>query len=427
MTYPEPSTPPATTATTAKRAWPLLIAISFLATIGMTIVLPVLPFVVLQYLPNDTNLALWVGVLESVYALCAFVAAPVLGVLSDRFGRKPVLVISVFGSAIGYLMFGIGGAIWVLLISRIVDGLTAGDMPVLFAYVADITEPEERAKRYGLLGALSGVGFMLGPAIGGLLAQVNVNAPVFATAAVAAVIGVLSATVLPETLRPQDRITEVKAVDLHPFTVISGAFRRPELRALLIGFTLITIPFAFFANNFSVLALDTLGWGPTEVGLLTSGVGVTDIIIQGALLGLLIKWLGERGLVIGGMIGQLIGCLGLAIAAAFLPSAWVFGIGAMIFAAGQGGMTAALDGLMSSSVGADEQGWLAGGVSSVGSAVQMVAPLLAGWLYASVSHAAPYWLGAVVIAAAAIVLYRSTKDAQIASDTAEVATVPLAT
>jgi len=405
------TTPPGTDLRAAKRAWPLLIAISFLATIGMTIVLPVLPFVVLQYLPDDTNLALWVGVLESVYALCAFVAAPVLGVLSDRFGRKPILVISVFGSAAGYLMFGIGGAIWVLLVSRIIDGLTAGDMPVLFAYVADITEPEERAKRYGLLGALSGVGFILGPAIGGILAQISVNAPVFATAAVAALIGVLSATVLPETLKAENRIGEVKAADLHPFAVITEAFRRPELRALLIGFTLISIPFAFFANNFSVLALDTLGWGPTQVGLLTSGVGVTDIIIQGALLGLLIKWLGERGLVIGGMIGQLIGCLGLAVAAAFFPSAWVFGIGAMIFAAGQGGMTAALDGLMSSSVGADEQGWLAGGVSSVGSAVQMTAPLLAGWLYASFSHSAPYWLGAVVIAAAAVILWRSTRVA----------------
>jgi len=412
-------TPPDASTRAARRAWPLLIAISFLATIGMTIVLPVLPFVVLQYLPDDGNLALWVGALESVYALCALVAAPILGVLSDRFGRKPILVISVFGSAVGYLMFGLGGALWVLLLSRVIDGLTAGDMPVLFAYVADITEPEERAKRYGLLGGLSGVGFILGPAIGGLLAQVDVNAPVLATAAVAALIGVLSATVLPETLRPENRSTEVKAVDLHPVKVITDAFRRPELRALLIGFTLISVPFAFFANNFSVLALDTLGWGPTQVGLLTSGVGVTDIIIQGILLGLLVRWLGERGLVLAGMIGQLIGCLGLAVAAAFLPSAWVFGIGAMVFAAGQGAMTAALEGLMSSSVGADEQGWLAGGVSAVGSAVQMVGPLLAGWLYASASHASPYWLGAILIAAAAVVLWRSTRDAATAARASE--------
>lgn len=425
MTTQDPTTPPATSATSARRAWPLLIAISFLATIGMTIVLPVLPFVVLQYLPNSDHLALWVGGLESVYALCAFLAAPVLGILSDRFGRKPVLVISVLGSAIGYLMFGIGGAIWVLLVSRIVDGLTAGDMPVLFAYLADITEPEERARRYGLLGALSGVGFMIGPALGGLLAQIELNAPVFVTAAVAAVIGVLSATVLPETLRPENRITEVKALDLHPFKVLSDAFRRPELRALLVGFVLITIPFAFFANNFSVIALDTLGWGPTQVGLLTSGIGVTDIVIQGALLGLLIKLIGERGVVVAGIAGQLIGCLGIAFAAAFLPSAVLFGAAALVFGAGQGAQTAVLDGLMSASVGADEQGWLAGGISSLGSAVQMAGPLLAGWLYASLSHAAPYWLGAVLIAAAAVVLWRATRNAVPRPDALDVA-VPLA-
>ena len=261
-----------------KLAWPLIIAISFLATIGMTIVLPVLPFVISEYVP-ESSLALWVGVLESVYALCAFVAAPFLGSFSDRFGRKPVLVISVLGSAAGFVMFGIGGALWVLLVSRIIDGLTAGDMPVMFAYIADITKPEERARRYGLLGALSGIGFMIGPALGGLLAQVSLSAPVFVTAAIAVLVGVLSALVLPESLARENRKTELNLEDLHPLKVISSAFGRKELRALLVGFTLVSIPFAFFANNFSVVALDSVGWGPTEVGWVLSAIGVSDILI----------------------------------------------------------------------------------------------------------------------------------------------------
>ena len=393
---------------TAKRAWPLLIAISLLATMGMTIVVPVLPFVVQRYLPNDTSLALWVGILEAVYALCAFIAAPVLGVLSDRYGRKPVLIISVLGSAAGYLLFGIGGAIWVLLLSRIIDGLTAGDMPVLFAYLADITAPEERAKRYGMLGALSGVGFMIGPAAGGLLAQWDLRAPVFVTAAIAVVVGILTTVALPESHRPENRITKVKVINLQPFTVIKDAFARRELRALLTGFALISLPFAFFVNNFSVLALDTLSWGPTQVGLLTSGIGVTDIIIQGGVLGLLIRLLGDRGVVIAGMLGQLVGCLGLAVAAAFLPSASLFACAALVFGASQGAQTAAMEGMLSTAVDASEQGWLAGAFSSLGSAVQMLGPLLAGWLYASLSHTAPYWLGAVVIAAATVILWRST-------------------
>ena len=405
---PAAATASATASAEHPLAWPLMIAISFLATIGMTIVLPVLPFVIAGYVP-ESSLALWVGVLEAVYALCAFVAAPFLGSLSDRFGRKPILVISVLGSAAGFVMFGIGGALWVLLVSRVIDGLTAGDMPVMFAYVADITPPEQRARRYGLLGALSGVGFMIGPAIGGFLATISLSAPLFATAGVALLIGVLSALVLPESLSAANRTKELKLESLHPVKVIADAFARPELRSLLVGFTLIAIPFAFFANNITVLAMDTVSWGPTEVGLFTSVIGVLDILIQGVLLGWLLKVFGERGVVIGGMVGQLIGCAGLALAAALLPLPAVLAAAGLIFAAGQGGMTAALDGLMSTSVGADEQGWLAGGLSSLNSAVQMTAPLIAGWFY-GVSHSAPYWVGVGNIAAAAFTLARSTKS-----------------
>lgn len=389
-----------------KLAWPLIIAISFLATIGMTIVLPVLPFVIRDYVP-DSSLALWVGILASVYALCAFVAAPFLGSFSDRFGRKPILVISVFGSALGFVLFGVGGALWVLLVSRIIDGLTAGDMPVMFAYVADITPPEDRARRYGLLGALSGIGFMIGPALGGLLAHINLAAPVFATAAIAVVIGLLSALALPESLPKQDRKASLDVAQLNPFKVIAGAFARPELRSLLTGLTLVSIPFAFFANNFSVVALDSVGWGPGQVGWVLSAIGVCDILVQGVLLGWALRTFGERGVALAGMLGQLAGCLGLAIVASLLSAPWLLVAAGLVLAAGQGGMTAALDGLMSASVAVDEQGWLAGSVTSLGSAVQMSAPLLAGWLY-GISHGAPYWIGLVLIAAAALSLKRST-------------------
>ena len=389
-----------------KLAWPLIIAISFLATIGMTIVLPVLPFVIRDYVP-DSSLALWVGILASVYALCAFVAAPFLGSFSDRFGRKPILVISVFGSALGFVLFGVGGALWVLLVSRIIDGLTAGDMPVMFAYVADITPPEDRARRYGLLGALSGIGFMIGPALGGLLAHIDVAAPVFATAAIAVIIGLLSALALPESLPQQDRKASLDVAQLNPFKVIAGAFARPELRSLLTGLVLVSIPFAFFANNFSVVALDSVGWGPGQVGWVLSAIGVSDILVQGVLLGWALRTFGEHGVALAGMLGQLAGCLGLAIVASLLSAPWLLVAAGLLLAAGQGGMTAALDGLMSASVAVDEQGWLAGSVTSLGSAVQMSAPLLAGWLY-GISHGAPYWIGLVLIAAAALSLKRST-------------------
>lgn len=195
-------------AVTSRWAWPMLVTITLLNVIGMTIVLPILPFVVRDVMPSFGTLALWVGLLEAVNALCAFIAAPILGGVSDRWGRRPVIVIGAFGAAVGFLVFALGGflagtlsgAIWLLLLGRIIQGITAGDMPALFAYVADITPAEQRAKRYGMLGALTGIGFMIGPAVGGLLAAHSVDLPVLATAAVALTVGVVALVALPEKI-----------------------------------------------------------------------------------------------------------------------------------------------------------------------------------------------------------------------------------
>jgi MFS transporter, DHA1 family, tetracycline resistance protein len=385
----------------------MLIVLTMLTTAGMTVVLPVLPFVVLRYVSDHRTLALWVGVLEGVNGLCTFLAAPLLGALSDRVGRRPIIIVAAFGAALGYLLFGIGGALWVLLIGRIIQGITAGDLPALFAYLADITPPEERARRFGLLGALSGVGTMIGPAAGGLLAAVNIDFPVFATAGIAALIGVLSIVLLPESL-PADRRT--RAVDrgsLNPLRVLTGAFARPELRGLLVGIVLVTVPFLFFVNNFSVLALDSIGWTATKIGLLTAFVGIIDIVVQGLLLGFLLRRLGERGVLLSGVLVQAAGILALAVVASVVAQPWLFIVGCLVLAAGQGAAQATLDGVASTAVGADEQGWLAGAIQSITAGIGVVAPLVAGGLYASVSHSAPYWLGVVMMLAAVFVLARA--------------------
>lgn len=397
----------ATTAPHARRAWIMLIVLTMLTTAGMTVVLPVLPFVVLRYAPGQGSLALWVGILEAVNGLCAFFVAPFLGALSDRIGRRPIIILAAFGAAVGYLLFGIGGAIWVLLLGRIIQGVTAGDLPALFAYLADITPPEQRAKRFGLLGALSGIGTMVGPALGGLLAAVNVDFPVYVTAAIAAAIGLLSIVALPESLPADKRSREVRLHDLHPLRVLTGAFARPELRVLLVGIILVTIPFSFFVNNFSVLALDSIGWTATKIGLLTAFVGIIDIAIQGALLGLLLRRLGERGVLIAGILTQAAGILALAIVASALAQPWLFITGTLVLAAGQGAAQATMDGVASNAVGPDEQGWLAGAVQSITSGIGVIAQLLAGALYTSIAHSAPYWLGFAMMTAAALLLARA--------------------
>lgn len=384
----------------------MLVVLTMLTTAGMTVVLPVLPFVVLRYVPHS-HLALWVGVLEAVNGLCTFLVAPLLGALSDRIGRRPIIVVAAFGAAVGYLLFGIGGALWVLVLGRIVQGATAGDLPALFAYLADITPPEQRARRFGLLGALSGIGTMVGPALGGLLAAVNVDFPVFVTAAIAAVIGVISLVLLPESLPAERRTRTVRLGDLHPLRVLTGAFARPELRGLLVGIVLVTVPFSFFVNNFSVLALDSLTWTPTRIGLLTAVVGVVDIVIQGGLLGLLLRRHGERGVLLGGIVTQAVGMLCLAVVASVLAQPWLFVIGTLVLAAGQGAAQATMDGVASNAVDGDEQGWLAGAIQSITAGVGVVAPLLAGALYASINHAAPYAVGLVMMAAAVLVLARA--------------------
>ena len=392
---------------TSRRPWIMLVVLTMLTVIGMTVVLPVLPFVVLQYVSNENDLAVWVGILEAVNGLCAFLVAPFLGRLSDRFGRRPVIIVAAFGAAFAMTLFGIGGAIWVLLLARVIQGLTAGDLPALFAYLADITPPEQRAKRFGMLGALSGIGTMIGPALGGLLAAVSIQLPVFITAGVSLTVAILSIFLLPESHRRENRITAIALRDVQPFAVFTEAFGRKELRGLLIGFGLLVLPFGFFVNNFTVMAYDSIQWGPTAVGLLTASVGIIDILIQGVLLGILLPRMGERAVIVSGIAAQTVGLIALALVASIFAQPWLFIVGALVLAAGQGAAQAAMDGAMSNAVGADEQGWLGGATQSLNAAMSTVAPLIAAALYATVSHAAPYWLGAAIMIVAAIVVGRA--------------------
>ncbi|MDI6024162.1 MFS transporter [Leucobacter sp. UT-8R-CII-1-4] len=392
---------------TQHRAWAMLISITMLNVIGMTSVLPVLPFLVQRYVDTPDHLAVWVGVLEAVNALCAFIVAPLFGGLSDRFGRRPVIVIATLGATLGFLTFGIGGSIWVLLAGRIIQGITAGDMPALFAYAADITPPKDRAKRFGLLGALNGIGFMIGPALGGLLAAVHIDLPVFFTAAMAFIVATLSFFFLPESLKPESRTSKLEVTQLHPFSAFKKAFVRPQLRGLLVAVILVGIPFSMFVNNFSVLALDELAWTATSIGLLTSCIGVLDIVLQGGLMQLLLPRLGERGVMIAGVIAQAVGLLAFALVASVLAQPWLLIIGALTLGGGQGPATAAMDGVLSQQVGEDEQGWVAGVIQSLNSGIGVIAPLLAGFLYATVAHSAPYWLGFGLVILAIIVISKA--------------------
>lgn len=379
----------------------LIYVIAFLNLASGSIALPVLPFLVRRYVQDPAAIGVWIGVLASSFSFCAFLSAPAFGRVSDRVGRKPVLFVSLLGSVAGFVLLGIGGALWVLLLGRVVDGLTVGNAGAYMSYIADVTPPEERAKRFGSVGATMSVGLMLGPAIGGPLgAWLGPAAPMFLAAAVMLVTALLSLAILPESLAPENRVATFALSEIHPFKVIADAFRHPRLRPLLLLVLLIGVPMAGAQANISVFAIDAVGFGPTQVGLLVSALGVINVAVQGGLLRVLLPRLGARAIVRAGLVGEGIGYAVLGVVGALLRSPWLFAVGVLFWASAEAAVTPSLTGLLSAEVDPAEQGWLMGGLTSMSSAARVVGPLVAGALYAGLGFAAPYGFGAVVIVAA---------------------------
>lgn len=332
----------------------------FLGALGMTIILPVLPFVVQQYIGNSDSLATVVGWLTATYAICQFIAAPGLGALSDRFGRRPLLLICLFGSALGYLIFGVGGALWVLFAGRIIDGLTGGDFSILAAYIGDVSKPEERGKLFGMIGGVGGFGFIIGPVIGGFVASISYAAPLYMSAAILFATTVWSFFAMPESLQPQHRTARIGLADLNPLAQIRNIFAIPRLRWLLATSVVYAFPFAMFTTLLAVLALDKLAWTPANIGLLLLIVGVIDIVMQSLLVGHLIARFGEIRLTIAGLICEAIS-YALIGAVAIVPAPALMLAGIILFALGSGLLEPSLNGLISASTQPHEQGAVQGG------------------------------------------------------------------
>lgn len=376
------------------RTLAFLLVIVFLNTIGMTIIGPVVPFLVAQYVSGEGAVAAVVGWLISAYAICQFVAAPGLGRLSDRFGRRPLLLLCLAGSAGGYLLFGIGGALWVLVLGRVIDGLTGGNISILFAYIADITPGERRGARFGQVGAVAGLGFMLGPAAGGFAARWGVAVPAYMAAGITLAAMLWGLFALPESLPAERRAAHVGLAELNPLAQLRDLLGLARLRWLLLAGFLYALPFAALQANLGVLIIDSLGWRPDQLGLIFLLVGGADIVIQGALVGRLLPALGERRL---GSLGLLCVALGYLLigAIAIWPAPALLLLGVAFFAGGGGLVEPALGGLLSRSAGPDEQGRVQGGGQAIHSLALIAGPILGGALYGGAGRASPYALGAL--------------------------------
>lgn len=192
--------------------------------IGFGLTTPVVPFLVQPYVSSPDNQAMVIALLTLAYAVCVFLAAPGLGALSDRYGRRPVLIICLLGSAAGYLIFGIGGALWVLFTGRIIDGLTGGNISTILAYFADITPKEQRIKYFGWAGAAAGIGSIIGPALGGLLANFGYSTPMYFGVIITLLNVVYGTIYMPESLSKEDRLDKISIVKLNPFTQLARFF-----------------------------------------------------------------------------------------------------------------------------------------------------------------------------------------------------------
>ena len=252
----------------------------FLNFTGFTIIIPVAPFLVGTYV-DAAAVGPVVGLITSIYALGQFIAAPVLGGLSDRLGRRPVLLLSLLGSVVGYTVFGVGGALWVLFLGRIIDGLTGGNISTMYAYVADIAEPADRGRWYGILGAAGGLGFMFGPAIGGLVGAISLSAPVFVAAGLTFANVLWAYFALPESLPADRRTTTFDWRQLNPFATFFQIARIATLRIAFAAAFLFYFGGTMLQSNLSVYLKDILDFGPAGIGLILFTVGVTDIVAQG--------------------------------------------------------------------------------------------------------------------------------------------------
>ncbi|MBC2152961.1 MFS transporter [Listeria innocua] len=380
----------------------------FLCGMGFSIIMPVVPFLVAPYVSNSSEQALMVTLLTSVYALCVFFAAPGLGALSDRFGRRPVLLICFIGSAIGYFVFGLGGALWVLFLGRIIEGITGGSISTLFAFFADITPEEQRTKYFGWVSAAAGAGAALGPAFGGVIAHFGYAMPFFFGADITFINLVFGYFYMPETLKEENRLKRIPLIRINPFSQLLNILTIKHLGRLLIAAFLIWIPNGSLQAVMSQFAIDNFSWKPALIGLMFSIMGVQDILSQAFVMPKLLLKLRDKQIAILGMIAEIIGYALIAASSIFiLPQLLI--IGMFVFGFGDSIFGPAFNGMVSKSASASEQGRIQGGSQAIQSLARIIGPIIGGQIYITLGHAAPAVMGVILITVAIFILYKRTR------------------
>jgi DHA1 family tetracycline resistance protein-like MFS transporter len=369
---------------------------------GIGLLLPVLPLLIGEFTPNRDAQALWYGALIMSFGAAQFLCAPLLGALSDRFGRRPVLLLAIAGLGAMFLASALVTSLVALLFTRIAGGALAANFSVANAYAADTSRPEDRARSFGLVGAAFGVGFIIGPALGGLLGGIDLRLPFYAAAGLSALNFLYGLLVLPESL-PAARRSPFQWRRVNPFAALLGLARLRSVGALVAVVALTNLAQIVLHSVWVLYTTFRFGWGPRESGLSLFFVGVAAALVQGGLLGRLIAHFGERRLAVIGLASATLAYAAYGLATAGWVMYVIISANLLAFAT-----MPALQSLVSRAADPSEQGLAMGAMAAVVSLMGVLAPLLGAPLLAEVSHlpahdwriGAPFFLSAALSAAA---------------------------
>jgi MFS transporter, DHA1 family, tetracycline resistance protein len=355
----------------------------FVNLVGFGIIIPLLPY----YAETFGASPLVIGLLFAVFSLCQLIAAPALGDLSDRYGRRPVLIFSLAGTVVSFVMLALAHSVVMLFAARIVDGLSGGNISTARAYVADITEPRDRARAYGLIGAAFGLGFILGPALSGVLSRVSYTAPIWAAAGITLAATIMAAVWLPETVH------RAQAGGGSPFRYLPALLGRPVVRRMLAIDFVYWCAFAMFQTTFALFAARRFSFDVAKTGYLFAAFGVLGAVIQGGLIRPLVNRLGDIATF---RIGLVMGATGL-IATALSHSVTMFVVALVPLAVGIGFGHPTMASLVSLASRADEQGRVQGAAGAVESLGRTIGPVWGNSSLQSWGEASPYTSAAILL------------------------------
>jgi DHA1 family tetracycline resistance protein-like MFS transporter len=366
--------------------------------VALGITVPVLPKLVIQFRGGDVASAAWyVGLFGTLWAAMQFIFSPIIGAISDRIGRRPVILLSNLGLGLDYLLMAVAPTLGWLFVGRLVSGITSASYPTAGAYIADVTPSAERAGRFGMLGAAFGLGFIVGPAIGGLLGGIDLRLPFWVAAALSLVNTAYGFFILPESLPPERR----KAFSLRSANIV-GALKllgsHPELLGLAAVLLAMGLAHESLPNTFVLYADQRYGWNESQVGLVLALIGVSSVVVSMLLVRPLVLRLGERSTALLGLACGIVGFAAFALAS----SGYGFLCGIVLLAL-MGVANPAFQAVMSRRIAPAEQGQLQGALGSIRALTGMAGPLLHTQVFAAaVRHGNPRTLGAAFLLSAAL-------------------------